>query len=69
MSLSLRVDTDNDEIHEKLAELQRENQLLEMENSLLTLCSDRLLQANVGEQDADKSSNRKASRKSGKKER
>jgi hypothetical protein len=69
MPPSLSVDTDTDELHEKLAELQRENQLLEMENNLLTLCSDRLLQANIGEQDADKSTNRKASRKSGKKER
>lgn len=67
--MSLSVDTDNDELHEKLAELQRENQLLEMENNLLTLCSDRVLQVVNGELDADKSSTRKTTRKFGKKER
>mmetsp|Transcript_28556 Transcript_28556/g.70669 ORF Transcript_28556/g.70669 Transcript_28556/m.70669 type:complete len:348 (-) Transcript_28556:109-1152(-) len=69
MASSLTVDTDTDELHEKLAELQRENQLLDMENSLLTLCADRVLQSGTGEQDADKSSTRKPSRKAGKKER
>lgn len=66
--MSLAPDADTDELNEKLAELQRENQLLEMENNLLALCSERVLaQANETE-DADRG-NRKSSRKGTKKER
>uniref|UniRef100_A0A6U5BNP3 Cilia- and flagella-associated protein 263 n=2 Tax=Hemiselmis andersenii TaxID=464988 RepID=A0A6U5BNP3_HEMAN len=66
--MSLSADADTDELHEKLAELQRENQLLEMENNLLSLCSERVLAQASEHEDADKST-RKASRKGGKKER
>jgi regulator of replication initiation timing len=66
--MALVPDADTDELTEKLAELQRENQLLEMENNLLALCSERVLKEKDDQEDADKNT-RKSSRKGGKKER
>ena len=66
--MSLAPDADTNELVEKLAELQRENQLLEMENNLLALCSERVLSQASEQEDADKSA-RKSSRKGTKKER
>mmetsp|Transcript_39369 Transcript_39369/g.61369 ORF Transcript_39369/g.61369 Transcript_39369/m.61369 type:complete len:342 (+) Transcript_39369:229-1254(+) len=63
------MDGDTDEVAEKLAELQGENQILEMENKLLTLYAKRVLQLAPEEQEDGEKGAKRASRKAGKKER
>mmetsp|Transcript_1281 Transcript_1281/g.2519 ORF Transcript_1281/g.2519 Transcript_1281/m.2519 type:complete len:357 (-) Transcript_1281:137-1207(-) len=63
------MDGEADEAAEKLAEIQSDNMILEMENKLLNLYANRMLQATSEDPEESEKAARKASRKSGKKER
>ncbi|KAJ1486164.1 hypothetical protein T484DRAFT_1944153 [Baffinella frigidus] len=63
------AEVDQDEIGEKLADIQRENALLEMENNLLTQYTNRVLQASAEEGDDGDKRGGKANRKGAKKDR